>query len=374
MGQSVYYFTDSREIGGAEHALLLLIEHIDRESWKPTLLYNESAGIGPLVERARSIGAEIRAVPAAPEGLTGAGRVPGLVRMLRRSPPAVFHAHLSWPLAGKYPLLAAVLARVPAVVATVHLYPDFSIDRSTYAQERMLAARVGAYIAVSDDIARRLVRGLGWPRSKIEVIRNGVPHTPPLAADPRLRSQLTGGSDRPVVLTTARLAPQKGVEILLEAAALVPDAQFVVAGEGPGRADLEARARAIGLGDRMLFLGHRLDVPQLLAASDVFVLPSLREGTSLAILEAMASGLPIVSSAIGGTDELIVSGQSGILVQPGNPREVARALRLLLQDAGFSSRLGAAARMRAGTQFSMSAVASRVTAVYEALLERRSRR
>ena len=289
--------------------------------------------------------------------------------------PSVFHAHLSWPLAAKYGLVAAVLARVPAIVATVQLFPEFQLDRSNYIQERLLARGVDRYIAVSHDVAKRLVQTFHWPPQKIEVIHNTVQferfrHP----VDPRLRQQLTGGAGGPVCLTAARLDPQKGLDVLLQAAAQVPDARFVLAGEGLERSRLEQRVAALGLGDRVLFLGHRNDVPELLAACDVFVLPSLYEGSSLAVLEAMAAGKPVVTSAIGGTDELIVHDESGLLVPPGDAAALARMIRRVLADPPLRAHLGAAARDRAETLFSAPVAAERVTRLYEELLERKAAR
>ena len=374
MARSVYHFTDSRELGGAEQALLLLIEWSDSRLWRPTLLYNPSAAVEPLAESAKELGAEVLPVQPMPPGLVGASRVIEFARLLRRARPAVFHAHLSWPLAAKYPLLAAVLARVPAVVATVQVYPEFRIDRSTYLQERVLAFGVDRYIAVSENIASLLGEKLGWPRHKIEVIYNGVPvdrfRLPP---DPELRRELTGGSGRRILLTAARLAPQKGLDVLLRAAVHVPDGQFVLAGEGPERPRLEAEAEKLGILDRVLFLGLRDDVPELLAASDVFVLPSLYEGSSLAVLEAMAAGKPVVSSAIGGTDELIVDGESGLLVPPGDAAALALALNKVLSQGELRAELGAKARERARSSFSASTAAAHITRVYEDLLDRKGR-
>jgi glycosyltransferase involved in cell wall biosynthesis len=374
MARSVYHFTDSRELGGAEQALLLLIEWSDSRLWRPSLLYNPSAAVEPLAASARELGAEVLPVRPMPPGLTGARRVIELARLLRRTRPAVFHAHLSWPLAAKYPLAAAVLARVPAVVATVQVYPEFRIDRSTYLQERALALGVDRYIAVSENIAGLLGGELGWPRRKIEVIYNGVPvERYQRPRDPELRRELTGGSDRQVVLTAARLTPQKGLDVLLRAALHVPEGQFVLAGDGPERPRLEAEAEQLGILDRVRFLGLRDDVPELLAASDVFVLPSLFEGSSLAVLEAMAAGKPVVTSAIGGTNELIVDGESGLLVPPGDAAALALALNRVLAQPELRAELGGKARDRARSSFSAATSAAHVTRVYEDLLDRRGR-
>ena len=337
VGRSVYFFTDSQEFGGAEHALLILIENLDRDAWRPTLLYNATTAVEPLVERARKLDVQVRPVPSMPLGLEGARRVPALARELRLARPSVFHAHLSWPLAAKYGLVSAVLARVPVVVATVQLFPEFRLDRSNAVQARLLARSVDRYIAVSHDIAKRLVQTFHLPTQKIEVIHNAVQserfrHP----VDPRLREQLTGGTELRVCFTAARLDAQKGLDVLLQAATQVSGARFVLAGEGPERSRLEQRVATLGLGDRVQFLGHRNDIPELFAACDVFVLPSLYEGSSLAVLEAMAAGRPIVTSAIGGTDELIVHDASGLLVPPGDADALALALQRVLADAALS--------------------------------------
>jgi glycosyltransferase involved in cell wall biosynthesis len=368
MAQSIYYFTDSQEMGGAEHALLLLLENLDRREWQPTLLYNENAALAPLVDQAGELDVEVRAVPALPLGLVGARRVPGFVRDLRHARPDVFHAHLSWPLAAKFPLLGAILTHRPAVVATVQLFSRFRLDRSSYVQERVLARGVDRYIAVSRDIAGKLVEVMHWPTRKIEVIHNGVRVEPVQHGDPAVRRELTGGVDRAVVLTAARLDPQKGLDILVRAAADVPEARFVVAGDGRERAGLHAAIGERGLGDRVVLLGHRNDIPSLLAASDVFVLPSLYEGSSLAILEAMAAGKAVIASRIGGTDELIVEEESGLLVPPSDSVALAAAVRRVLGDADLRGRLGAAARERVQRHFSAHAVADRTTRLYEELL------
>ncbi len=369
MARSVCYFTDSQEFGGAEQALLILLESLDRRRWNPTLLYHDAPGVASMARRARELGVTVRAVPQLPLGLVGARRVPGLVRALRRTPPAVFHASLSWPLAAKYALAAAVVARVPAIVATVQLYPRFPLDRSNYVQERLLAKGVDRYIAVSHDVAKRLRETFHWPSRKIDVIHNAVrPERYRCPIDPELRRELTDDPDRPVFLTVARLDVQKGLDVLLEAAARIPNARFVVAGEGRERARLEAQVAALALDDRVRFLGNRTDVPELLAASDAFVLPSRFEGSSLAVLEAMAAGKPVISSSIGGTNELIVDGESGVLVPPDDAGALAASLERVLAEPGLRSRLGAAAQATVQSHFSASDMAERVMGVYEDIL------
>jgi glycosyltransferase involved in cell wall biosynthesis len=293
----------------------------------------------------------------------------GLVRLLRAERPSVFHAHLSWPLAAKYALAASVAARTPAVVATVQLVPDFPIGYASRVQLRVLSRMVDRYIAVSHDIAGRLVDDFRWPRSKIEVIYNAVDlERFDRPSVPGIRAELEAG-DRPIVLTCARLDPQKGHGALLDAAVALPGVVFALAGDGPERPALEARARQLGLDERVHFLGFRDDIPDLLGTADVFLLPSLYEGSSLAVLEAMAARRVVVSSDIGGTKELIENRRSGLLVPPGDAAAVAAALREVLSDEDLRVRLAARARERVEQEFTAGATAEATQRIYERLLD-----
>lgn len=367
MAQSIFFYTDSRVLGGAENAMFMLLASLDRVEWEPTLLLEDAPGVEPLAERAAGLGVPVRRIPAMPLGLGGARRVPGLVRLLRRERPEVFHAHMSSPVACKWGLAAAVLARVPAVLGTVQV-GAYDPDRSSRWQLRALVSRVDRFLAVSREIAAELVEELGWPVEKVEVVYNAVDvERTAVPAPPGLRAQLGGSETRPLVLTPARLNAQKGHDALLEAIAEVPDALFLLAGDGPERGRLEALATELGVADRVRFLGRREDVPQLLAACDVFALPSLYEGSSLAVLEAMAAGIAIVSSAIGGTEELIEDGRSGLLVPPGDAPALAAALRRLLGEAQLREDFAARARERVDAGLRREQNADRVAAVYREL-------
>lgn len=367
MARSIFFYTDSRDLGGAEFALLMLIGNLN-PGWQPTLLLDDDPGSLPLAEHAEALGARVQRVAPMPLGLDGARRGLGLARMLRAERPAIFHAHLSWPLAAKWALAASVLARLPTV-ATIQLIPEFRLERSSRLQLRVLAAGVDRYIAVSRDVADELAERFGWPAAKIEVGYNAVEIERFGGPSPAgLREQIGGDAKRPLVLTPARLDEQKGHPVLLRAAAELPGVDFVLAGEGPERPALEALATELGIAERVHFLGYRADIPQLLAACDVFALPSLYEGSSLAVLEAMAAGRPVVSSAIGGTDELIDDGVDGLLVAPGDADGLAGALGRLLDDTELRKAFAQRARQRVERDFTPTAMTQRVEAIYAELI------
>ncbi len=368
MARSIFFYTDSRELGGAENAMLMLLATLDRERWQPTLLLDAAGAAAPLEGRAAALGVPAERVAPMPLGLSGARRGIDLSRLLRRRRPTLFHAHLSWPLAAKWALAAAVCARVPSL-ATVQLIPAMELERSSAMQLRLLSRGVGRYIAVSGAIAEELEQRFGWPGEKIEIVYNAVDLDRFGGSEEALRAELGGSAGTPLVLTAARLDRQKGHDVLFRAAAAVPEARFVLAGDGPLRGELEAEAARLGLGERVLFLGRREDVPRLLAACDVFALPSLYEGSSLAVLEAMAARRAVVSSAIGGTAELVADGESGLLVPAGDGEALAAALRAVLGDSALRERLARSGRERAERDFSREAMGARVESIYEELLD-----
>ncbi len=374
MTELACFFTDTSGYGGAEKVLLTLLAGLDRRRWEPVLIHHPEPGLAQLLEEARNLDVPLWAVPRMPDGREGALRMPSFARQLAARRPSVFHAHLTWERACKFGLAAAVLANVPSVVAMMELFVDVPMTRYVHLQQRLLASRVGRYVTVSGAMARQLHATYSIPTHKIRTVHNGVPLSPfERPAESHLHSSLYGTGQRPIVLTTARLDSQKGIGYLLEAAVLVPEALFVLAGDGPERARMEAQAGRLGLADRVAFLGQRNDVPELLAACDLLVLPSLYEGLSVSIIEAMASGKPVVATAIPGNDEAVVDGETGLLVPPHDPAALANAIRTLLSDSALSGRMGAAGNARARRHFSAETMVRRITDIYDELLRARGR-
>ena len=368
--RDVLCFTDSAIAGGAEHALMTLLAGLDRRIWTPVLVHHDHDGLAPVVAMAERAGIARWMVPPMPEGMGGARAGVRFARQLRRRRPAVFHAHMSWPLACKWPLIAAVTARIPAVLGTVQLFVDVPMGPSRRLQTRPLGSAVGRFLAVSEDTRRRLLSLFRWPADAVRVVHNAVDiHRFTGPPDPTLRAQLDDGTGRPLALVPARLDPQKGHEHLLRAARALPHIRFLLAGDGPLRAELENRARGLGVEERITFLGRREDMPALLATCDLVVLPSLYEGLPLSLIEAMAARRPIVATDIGGTRELIDHGQTGLLVPPQDAEALAEAIRGLVVDPALSRRLGSAGRDRAIADFSSEAMVASVSREYSELLD-----
>jgi glycosyltransferase involved in cell wall biosynthesis len=357
----VVHYLDSETFGGSEEAALHLMASLDRVRWEPVLMHHLAPGIDRLVEAAAALGIRTRAVPKVARGRRVAG-VNQLRRAFRAERPTIVHAHLSWQFACKHGVLAAWLARVPGIVGTAQLFlpPDGT------RQPRALLWAYGRIIAVSEEVRARFARDLEVPDRRLTVVRNAI-RVPPSArgATPALRAALVEGRPAYVVLTPARLHPQKGHAYLIAAMAEVPAATFVFAGDGPLRSELEALARERGVAERCVFLGERSDVPDLLAAADLVVLPSLFEGLPVSVLEAMAAERPVIATAIGGTDEAITSEASGLLVPPRDPAALAAAIRRLQADPELGRSLASAARARVEREFSAEATAREVMRVYD---------
>jgi glycosyltransferase involved in cell wall biosynthesis len=267
--------------------------------------------------------------------------------------------------------MCAKISGVPAIVATSHLYGPIPRRRFGSLKQWVQAAMINRYLAVSKGVKECLSKELRIPDMKVRVVPNGIRLTRfEGPANGRLRETLTEGRDRPLVLTPARLHTQKGHVYLLQAAVSVPDAIFVLAGDGPERRPLEELCLRLGLEGRVRFLGNREDIPELLASCDLFLLPSLYEGLPLSVLEAMASGKPVVATAIKGTDEVVVHGSTGILVPPMNVTALASAISAMLTDRPMAARFGEAGRKRVEQMFSVEAMVRGVSDVYDELIAR----
>ncbi len=221
------------------------------------------------------------------------------------------------------------------------------------------ARYVDGFIAVSEDTKSSIRETMaGVPENKIRVIFNSVDlerYRRPVDRD-AVRDALGIPPDAPVMIVVATFKEQKGHRFLIEAAAPVveafPDLRILLVGDGELRRDMEARTKAAGLENTILFLGTRSDIPELLAASDIFVLPSLWEGLAMALVEAMASCKPIIATMVSGTTQAIENEKTGLLVPPGDPQALASAMVRVLERPEWAKQLGEAAGLKVEREFS----------------------
>jgi glycosyltransferase involved in cell wall biosynthesis len=294
-----------------------------------------------------------------------------LVKLIRTRNVALLHTHEFFM--NTVGLMASWLTGVP-LVATVHgrnHYTENARRRLTY---RLLGMFAGRLVTVSEANKRFLVEQVGIPSKRIKVIANGVPvdASAPAATLSALRESLEIDPHHRVVAAVGSLYPVKGHKYLIDAMPSVlrrfPQTVFAIVGQGGLREELEAHAARLGIAGHLRFLGHREDVHELLSICDIFVLPSLSEGMPLALLEAMAAGLPAVATRVGGITEVLEDQETGLLVPAGDSAALADKITTLLGDAPLAKQLGEAARQVAASRFSLAGMTSAYQGVYSELI------
>jgi glycosyltransferase involved in cell wall biosynthesis len=367
----VLHLIDTMDCGGAQELLVLLARVTPRDRY-PTSVAVIQPFTG-MADQLRAAGARVhllnRARPSIMCPVRMARYVWGVVNDVRRiclrENISILHCHLSD--AEFTGILAGRLAGVPSILDTVHtprLIPErYARDVRTILRKLLVPAmlnRADWIIAVSNETGKAL-GALGVDPARIRVVENGIDveafgKTP----DPRLRDELGIAPGDATLATIARLTMQKGHEFLIAAMPSIlerrPDARLLLLGEGELRETLETQARSLGVSGRVSFLGVRSDIPDVLALTDVFVLPSLWEGTSLALLEAMAAGKPIVATDIDGNRPLLKDRRDCLLVPPGDPAPLADAIVTMLDDRVLTCQLGETARRECRDRFDIRAM------------------
>ncbi|HET7313027.1 glycosyltransferase, partial [Salinisphaera sp.] len=246
---------------------------------------------------------------------------------------------------------------------------------------RLLAPTISRFVPVSADLARWLEQDVRIPRSRIRLIRNGIDIA---RFAPGSRVPVEGlpapDADTRVIGTVGRLDPVKGFDDLLQAMAKLvarrdlPRLHLVVVGDGPEHERLRERIASLGLEERVTLAGQRDDADALLRLFDVYVCSSIAEGIALTILEAMATGLPVVATAVGGNPELVRDGETGLLTPARQPEALADALARVLAQPERARAMGEAARRRVEAEFSIDAMVDGYIKLYDELLARRAGR
>jgi glycosyltransferase involved in cell wall biosynthesis len=296
-----------------------------------------------------------------------------LTELLVRGGYQVVHTHSA--KAGALGRLAAERAGTPRVVHTFHGFPFHEFQsrarRAAYVGiERYLARRTDVFLAVGGAVAAEAVRrGVAVPE-RIRVInpaieQSGGPGGPAARAEARSRLGVPVGCK--VVGTVGRIDYQKAPENLVDAIAwLGRDDVFAIwIGDGPMRREIEARAARRGLRDRFLCAGHRDDVPELLPGLDVFAMASRYEGLPCAVAEAMTAGLPVVATAVNAVPDVVLPGETGLLVSPERPRQLAAAINYLLDEPADAARMALAGRLLIADKFAPSSLAPVLEAAYD---------
>jgi glycosyltransferase involved in cell wall biosynthesis len=353
--------------GGVEEVVLALLQRLDPSEFRLAL-----AAPPPLLDALAPdlAGVSVDALGVAAQGWAQGDEVARLAGFIRRLRPDVVNPHLF-----RSTLVAAPLARWcggRTVVETYHGREGWRRGpvRGRFLPDRLIARLLDGVIAVSEAARDFLIATKGYPPDRVVVVPNGRDLSVYRPGEGRdsVRRALALDPAAPVVGVVGRLETQKGHTYLLEAWPQVrrefPGARLLVVGDGALRAELEARALGADLRGSVTFTGFRADVPRVLAALDVLVLPSLYEGMPLTAIEASAMGLPVVATAVDGTPEVVRDGETGRLVPPARPTALADALRALLADPARARAMGRAGRAHVLARFDLDTQVAATARVY----------
>ena len=353
----------SFEAGGTEGQMIELVRRLDRRRWDVHVACFRRSGawLDRVEERASVAEFPVRSFRRA----DAAAQMQAFGRWCRERGIAVVHT-TDLP-SNVFGLPAALFARVPVRVGSRR---ELTLGRSRteIACQRAAYACAHRIVANCRAAADRL-RAECVPSSRVRVIHNGVEReAPPPAARPARPRR---------VAVVANLRPEKGHDVLLRAAAriveLFPDAHFEIVGDGPELPALRALADSLRVAHVVTFSGHREDVAARLDMADIFVLPSRSEAFPNALLEAMAAGLPVVASSVGGVLEVVEDGRNGLLVPPDDHRALASVLERLMSTPNTAGRLGAAARASVASRYSFARMVESFDSLYSSELTRAGR-
>lgn len=352
--------------GGAERALVHLVTRLDRQLWEPAVfcLGPPGALVGRLSE------AQIPTTCLGARGRSDVGVVYRLCRELRRFRPEIvqsflFHANLAGRIAARWARAAHCVSGIR--VAERRARWPLWLDRVT---NRLVTTNV----CVSQSVAEFSATVARLPREKLIVIPNGVEVELFAAAEPLDLTEFGFPASAKAIVAVGRLDRQKGLPDLLEAVSTLiakhADVHLLLVGDGPERDRLTRITTELSLAHRVHFAGWRPDVPRILRSAFCLALPSLWEGMPNVVLEAMAAALPVVATRVEGIDELVVPGETGLIVPASAPSDLAAALDALLADPRGAKAMGCAGQERVKSHFSWEKMAENYDALYRRLVGR----
>ncbi len=362
MAIRVAHLLSSYEVGGAENVVLALCRVVSKQDF--SLCTVSLTGDGPMAQRFAEADIETHI-------LHRSKKTPGLdirlvwhlARVLRREQVDILHCHNTFPKL--YGALAALASGTRAVVVTQHAV-DYDGRNQKWDLTSFVNPLVSQFLTVSEHVLSVSCETRRVVRERSSVLYNGIDTS-------RFAPRKQKTSKLPVKIgCVGRLSKEKRHDILLEALSQIQTSRrpgLVLVGDGPTRQSLENQIQDSDLAKDVRLLGTCHNVPSILKDFDIFVLASDTEGLPVALLEAMATGLPVIATRVGGVPELVEDGVNGFLVPPGDPGELASAIEKLVCDAELRQRMGAAGRQKAVRQFSIQTAARKHEELYRALLD-----
>jgi glycosyltransferase involved in cell wall biosynthesis len=366
----VLKFLTNFNIGGTERQFVQLVQQMDLDRFDLHVsCFARSGSFLPLVE-ARGIPLSTFSIRRLYSPATWM-RMLQFAHYLRWNRFQVVHAYGFYP--NSFAVPAARLAGVPVVIASIRDTGEVLAAEKRHVQKAVCKLAT-CVLANADAVKSQLIRD-GYDARRLTVIRNGVdlPRLDRQEQAGPIRQEFGITGDSPIVAVLARLNEMKGIQYFLDAVPAVlrlfPKTRFLIVGDGPARAELQSYSEKSGFGNAVVFTGFRMDVPEILKATSISVLPSLSEGLSNVLIESMAAGVAVVATAVGGNPEIVDDGTTGILIPPRDAGAIAHAITQILSNPENAARMGSAGRERIERRFSMGRAVHETQRLYTSLLE-----
>lgn len=378
----IIFLIDSLGIGGAERLMIPYLHYFVSAGFLPRVCAFQVRNGNPIAHDIEQLGVPVDLLPV--RKLRNLDALPRLLRYLREQYADVLHTQLEF--ANTLGSVAARMLGIPSV-CTLHTIESYSRRSRVYWRTMLMWRSLRHFcdriIAVSEETRQHHIRQAHFSPAKIITLYNGINLAPfESVGEPErraVRQELGIPLDAPVLVTVAVLRPPKGIQYMIEALPKIletlPDVHYLVVGDGEHRAVLEGLAQTYNVTERIIFTGVRKDVPDLLSASDIFVLPTLTEALPTVLAEAMGARRPIIASAVGGVPEMVEHERNGLLLPPAEPARLVEACVRLLRNPVEAQAMGQAGRVIARERFEINRQAQRLGALYQELLaQRRIRR
>jgi len=345
----IVYLIDGLGMGGAERLMAPILKHLSRADFEPYVCALQSKDGNPMADELRALGVPVECLNI--KHLRQLNAIPRLTNYLKDIGADLVHTQLE--AANILGNISAKLLRLPSV-CTIHVMPSLDVKTKTKLHQKVewftLRHFCDCVIAVSEEARRYHLAISGTPERQVTTIYNGIDVTAFSNMEyslerSSLRAELRIPLDADVLVTVAVLRPLKGIQFMIRAMPAIlashPNTYYLIVGSGPYHGALSEEADNARVRERVIFAGMRKDIPQLLAASDIFVLPTLTEALPTVLAEAMAARLPLIASRVGGVPEMIANGQNGFMVEPEDLESLSRGCIRLLKTPEERAAMGA---------------------------------
>ncbi len=359
-------------MGGAERLMVPILKHLSRANFDAYVCALQSKNGNPMADEIRALGIPVDCLNI--KHLRDLDALPHVLKYLKKIDADLVHTQLE--VADILGNISAKLLHLPSV-CTIHVMPSLDVKIKTRLHQKVewfaLHHFCDRVISVSEEAGQYHIEVSGASSSQVTTIYNGIDLSGFLNMDQAreritVRSELKIPLGANVLITVAVLRPQKGIQFMIRALPAVlashPNTYYLIVGDGSHHAALLEEVQKVGLDERVIFTGMRKDVSRLLAASDVFVLPTLTEALPTVLAEAMAAKLPIIASRVGGIPEMVADGQNGCLVEPEDLAGLASACNQLLDDAEVRTAMSAAGWQTVNQRFNIERQVDKLEELY----------